>query len=188
MFTGGSQFGLVGVVAGGGNPIAGAATAIMLGSRNALYGLHVAEVLGVSGWRRVAGGPAGDRRVDGDVDSVVRRIGRPGSGSTRPALRCSDCGISGRWSARSAPRCSATRRLLGLDAAVPAAFLALLAPRLRGREAWTIAALSAALAIALTPLVPPGLPVLIAAGVAAALASAAAGRPDPADSSDGAAS
>ena len=41
MFTGGSQFGLVGVVAGGGAPLAGAATAIMLGARNALYGLRI---------------------------------------------------------------------------------------------------------------------------------------------------
>ena len=44
MFTGGSQFGLVGVVAGGGAPLAGAATAIMLGARNALYGLRLVGV------------------------------------------------------------------------------------------------------------------------------------------------
>src|ERR1700710_3001215 len=45
MFSGGSQFGLVGVVAGGGSPWAGAATAIMLGARNALYGLRLAPLL-----------------------------------------------------------------------------------------------------------------------------------------------
>ena len=46
MFTGGSQFGLIGVIAGGGAPLAGAATAIMLGARNALYGLRLSELLG----------------------------------------------------------------------------------------------------------------------------------------------
>jgi len=53
MFTGGSQFGLIGVVAGGGAPLAGAATAIMLGARNALYSLSLAELLRVRGWRRL---------------------------------------------------------------------------------------------------------------------------------------
>src|SRR5664279_4321182 len=52
MFTGGSQFGLIGVVAGGGAPLAGAATAIVLGARNALYGLRLSELLDVRGGRR----------------------------------------------------------------------------------------------------------------------------------------
>src|SRR5205085_917713 len=43
-------------------------------------------------------------------------------------------------------------RALGLDAAAPAAFLALLAPRLRGREPWLVAALAVAVALLLVPL------------------------------------
>ena len=54
-------------------------------------------------------------------------------------------------------------RALGLDAAAPAGFLALLAPQLRGREPRAVAALAAAAALISVPLVPAGVPVLVAA-------------------------
>src|SRR5215469_757203 len=44
-FTGASQFALVGTLAGGGSLISGAVGAILLGSRNALYGLRMTGVL-----------------------------------------------------------------------------------------------------------------------------------------------
>ena len=53
MFTGASQFAFVGVVAAGGSPWAGAATAVLLGSRNALYGLRLSSLLNVRGPRRL---------------------------------------------------------------------------------------------------------------------------------------
>ncbi|MCW2726412.1 MAG: branched-chain amino acid permease, partial [Frankiales bacterium] len=49
-----------------------------------------------------------------------------------------------------------------LDAAVPAAFLALLAPRLRERQGFGIALAGGLLALAAVPLTRPGVPVLIA--------------------------
>jgi predicted branched-subunit amino acid permease len=57
-------------------------------------------------------------------------------------------------------------RVLGLDAAPPAAFLALMAPRLRSREPRVVAVVAAVVAIASVPYVPNGVPVLLAAGVA----------------------
>jgi predicted branched-subunit amino acid permease len=51
---------------------------------------------------------------------------------------------------------------LGLDAAFPALFLALLAGQLRGRGAVVAALTGAAIAAALVPLVPPGVPVVAA--------------------------
>src|SRR3954463_3738839 len=54
VFTGASQFALVGVVGAGGSALAGAATALLLGSRNALYGLRLAPLLRVRGARRAA--------------------------------------------------------------------------------------------------------------------------------------
>src|SRR5579859_280039 len=54
MFTGASQFAFAGVVAAGGSPWAGAATAALLGSRNALYGLRLSTILRAVGWRRFA--------------------------------------------------------------------------------------------------------------------------------------
>jgi predicted branched-subunit amino acid permease len=58
-------------------------------------------------------------------------------------------------------------RTLGLDAAVPAGFIALLWPRLRDRSTIALALVSAAVAVALVPFLAPGLPVLSAALVAA---------------------
>jgi len=51
---------------------------------------------------------------------------------------------------------------LGLDAAFPALFLALLAPLLRDRAAMGAAAIGAVIAIALTPVTPAGVPVIAA--------------------------
>ena len=59
-------------------------------------------------------------------------------------------------------------RRLGLDAAIPAGFLALLWPRLVDRSAWALAVVSGVLALALSPVLRPGLPVLTAAGIAVA--------------------
>ena len=55
--------------------------------------------------------------------------------------------------------------MLGLDAAPPAAFLALLAPRLRAREPMAIALAAALVALVLLPVVPAGVPLLIVAGL-----------------------
>src|SRR5450755_5042304 len=52
-FTGASQFALAAAVAGGGSLIAGTAGAVLLGSRNALYGLRLADLLRVRGGRRL---------------------------------------------------------------------------------------------------------------------------------------
>ena len=54
MFTGGSQFAFVGVVAAGGAGSAAIATATLLGIRNGLYGLQVTTWLGARGLRRAA--------------------------------------------------------------------------------------------------------------------------------------
>ncbi|MFD0890658.1 AzlC family ABC transporter permease, partial [Streptosporangium algeriense] len=51
-FTGASQFALAGVIAGGGNLVAGTAGALLLGARNSLYGLRMADVLGARGGAR----------------------------------------------------------------------------------------------------------------------------------------
>ena len=51
MFTGGSQFAFVGVAS---SPLSGAMTAILLGTRNALYGLRLSALVDARGWRRVA--------------------------------------------------------------------------------------------------------------------------------------
>ncbi len=165
MFTGGSQFGLVGVIAGGGNPMAGAATAVLLGSRNALYGLRLGPLLGLHGWRKAA---AAQLIID---ESSAMSMGRSSTRAARLGFYATGLSVFVLWNLGTLVGVLGASALsdpgvLGLDAAVPAAFIALLGPQLRGREPWSIAVLAAVVAVATTPLVPPGVPVLIAAAVA----------------------
>jgi 4-azaleucine resistance transporter AzlC len=51
---------------------------------------------------------------------------------------------------------------IGLDAAFPALFLALLAPYLRSRRALAVALLAGAITLALLPFAPPGVPIVAA--------------------------
>lgn len=170
MFSGGSQFGLVGVVAGGGSAWAGAATAVMLGARNALYGLRLAPLLQLRSWRRAL---AAQVVID---ESSAMSMGRTSTTAARLGFYATGIGVFVLWNLGTAIGAVGASALsdpavLGLDAAAPAAFLALLAPRLRGREPWAIAAAAAVIAVLTTPLVPPGVPVLIAAafGIGVAL-------------------
>jgi predicted branched-subunit amino acid permease len=184
MFTGGSQFALVGVVASGGNPFAGAATAVMLGSRNALYGLRMAPVLGVRGWRRaVAAQIVIDESVAVSIGAGQIAHAASGASSAQPVT--SRAARLGFWatgiavliwwnlgSAAGALGADALRdpSVFGFDAAVAGAFLALLGPRLRERETWAVALTAALVAVVTAPVVPPGVPVLLAGVVAVVFA------------------
>lgn len=169
MFTGGSQFGLIGVVAGGGSPLAGAATAIMLGSRNALYGLRMAPILALTGPRRAL---AAHLVID---ESTAMSMGRGSRELERWGFWATGISVFVLWNLGTlvgalGSSAIADPAVLGLDAAAPAAFIALLGPRLHGREPWAVAAASALVAILLTPVLPVGLPILAAAVVGAGFA------------------
>ncbi len=168
MFTGGSQFALVGVIAGGGNPLAGAATAILLGSRNALYGLRLAPLLKVRGWRRWG---AAQLVID---ESTAMSLGRTSERAARLGFYATGLAVFVLWNLGTLAGSLGANALqdpsvFGLDAAASGAFLALLGPRLRGREPWAVAALAALVAVLAVPFVPAGVPVLLAALVAVAV-------------------
>ena len=55
VFTGGSQFALVGVLGGGGSAVSGTASAVLLGARNVVYGARLAGLLRVRGLHRLVG-------------------------------------------------------------------------------------------------------------------------------------
>ena len=80
MFTGGSQFAMVGVIGGGGAAMTGAATAIMLGVRNAFYAVRMAGILDVRGWRRPA---AAQLTID---ESTAMAVARATTRSSRLAF------------------------------------------------------------------------------------------------------
>ena len=165
MFTGGSQFAMAGVIGGGGAAMTGAATAIMLGVRNAFYAVRLAGILDVHGWRRPA---AAQLVID---ESTAMAVAQSTTRASRLAFWATGASVYILWNlatligALSAHALS-NPRVLGLDAAAPAAFLALMSPRLRAREPWIVALSAAAVALISVPFVPTGVPVLFAAGVA----------------------
>jgi len=162
MFTGASQFALVSVVGAGGSVWAGAAAAALLGSRNALYGLRLSSLLRVSGLRRIV---ASHFVID---ETTAMAIARDDPALGRFAFWSTGLALFTLWNLGTLIGALATHALsnpkvFGLDAAPPAAFLALLAPRLRAREPLAIAIAAAALAIAVLPFVPAGVPLLVVA-------------------------
>jgi predicted branched-subunit amino acid permease len=162
MFTGASQFAFVGVVGAGGSAWAGAATAMLLGSRNALYGLRLSSLLNVSGLRRLA---ASHFVIDETTAMAIARVTPPES---RFAFWATGFILFSFWNLGTLTGALATQvipdpKALGLDAAPPAAFLALVAPRLRGREPVAIAIGAATVVLAVLPFVTPGVPLLIVA-------------------------
>ena len=167
MFTGASQFALVGVIGAGGSVWAGVVAAALLGSRNALYGLRLSSLLDVHSWRRVL---AAQFVID---ETTAMAIARDDRRESRFAFWATGLALFALWNLGTLTGALATHaisnpKVFGLDAAPPAAFLALLAPRLRAREPLAIAIAAAVVAIAVLPVVPAGVPLLIIAVLVAA--------------------
>lgn len=168
MFTGASQFALVGVLGAGGGVVAAVLTAWMLGARNGFYALTMAPIMGARGWRRAV--PA-QLTIDESTAMAVANDDDPRH--ARAAFWWTGLSIYALWNLGTLLGALGASALsdpgvLGLDAAIPAGFLALLWPRLRDREAWAVAAAGAVLALALVPVTRPGIPVLASALVAVA--------------------
>jgi predicted branched-subunit amino acid permease len=166
MFTGASQFALVGVVGAGGSVWAGAATAALLGTRNALYGFRLSSLLGVHGLRRLL---AAQFVID---ETTAMAIARTEQRESRLAFWATGFALFSFWNVGTLIGALATHalpnpRVLGFDAAPPAAFLALLAPRLRAREPFAIALAAGLVALVCLPFVPAGVPLLIVAALVA---------------------
>jgi 4-azaleucine resistance transporter AzlC len=164
-FTGASQFALVGVVAAGGSPMSGAATALLLGTRNTLYGLRLAPLLAWTGWRRAL---ASQLVID---ESTAMSVTRETQEDARTGFLSAGVSVFVLWNLATLVGAVAGEALgdpadLGLDAAVGAAFLALLWPRLGSRTNRVVAVLAAAVALGVVPISAAGVPVLAASAVA----------------------
>ncbi len=157
MFTGASQFAFAGLIGAG--AFGAIASALLLGARNGLYGLRLAPTLP----RRAA------HLVIDESTAMALAHGRRGFWAT--GLSVFACWNLGTLAGALAGTALSDPRTLGLDAAAPAAFVALVAPRLDAREPRVIAAAATLAALVAVPLVPAGVPVLIAAALALALAS-----------------
>jgi predicted branched-subunit amino acid permease len=178
MFTGASQFALVGVLGAGGSALAAVGSALLLGTRNTVYGVRLLPLLKPHGVRRLG---TAHWVID---ETTAMAVAAPDRELGRLAFWATGATIYLGWNAMTAIGAVGAAALGGtalaaLDAVVPAAFLALLWPRLRTGfpEAVAqrrVAAGGAVVALALTPFVPAGVQV-----IAAVVAVALAGRPRP---------
>jgi predicted branched-subunit amino acid permease len=165
VFTGASQFAFVGVVAAGGAPLAGAATSILLGSRNLFYGIGLAPLLRLRGWRRLL-----NAQVVID-ESTAMALGQSDGEDGRLAFRLTGWSVFVLWNLMTlagalAGTAIGDPRTFGLDAAVGGAFLALLWPRLSALPQRIVAVVGAAVAAGLVPVTAAGLPIILGGAVA----------------------
>jgi 4-azaleucine resistance transporter AzlC len=159
-FAGSAQFAAVSVIGDGGTVVAAVTAALLLNARYGPIGVSVAPYLHGSGWARFlhaqlvvdeswAVAAEGDGRFDRQVligAGVVLYVSWV-AGTTVGAIAGEALGDPA---------------ALGLDAAFPALFLALLVPQLRNDRAIRAAIVGAAIALALTPVAPAGVPIIAA--------------------------
>ncbi|SFL93969.1 AzlC family ABC transporter permease [Geodermatophilus ruber] len=179
MFTGASQFALVGVLGAGGSAAAAVGSALLLGTRNTVYGVRLAPLLSPRGLLRRAATAHWviDETTAMAVSAPDRQLGRLAFWATGATIYLG-------WNLMTLVGALGAAALGGaaraaLDAVVPAAFLALLWPRLRkgfpeAQVQRRVALGGAVVALVLTPFVPSGVQV-----IAAVVAVALAGRPRP---------
>ena len=158
LFSGGSQFALIGILGGGGTAAAAVGASSLLGLRNALYGLQLAPTMRAIGWRRLA---VAQLTID---ESTAVAVAQPERSLWRLGFWVTGVGIYLGWNLMTLVGALAGNALgdpkgFGLDAAASAAFVGLLWPRLRAREPVAIAVVAALVTTVLVPAVPQGVPV-----------------------------
>ncbi len=165
LFSGGSQFALVGIIGGGGSAASAITASSLLGIRNGLYGLQLKPILGVRGVRRVA---AAQVTID---ESTAVAVTQEQPAEQRRGFWITGAVIFVGWNLTTfigalAGDALGDPKQYGLDAAAAGAFLGLLWPRLSTGEPVAVAVGAALVAAVLVPVVPAGIPVVAAAVVA----------------------
>ena len=168
VFTGASQFAFIGIIASGGNPVTGALTAVLLGSRNLFYGLSLAQKLDLNGPQRLG---SAHFVID---ESTAMAVTRETTRQTRLGFYWTGISIFVLWNLMTYVGAVAGEKIgdpetYGLDAAVGAAFLGLLWPRLTSWHARLVALFGAAVALGLVPMTAAGLPIILGGGAAVVL-------------------
>lgn len=160
VFTGASQLSAVSVIAAGGTVPAAMGGALVLAARNGVYGLALAPLLpGRLGMRLVAA----QLTID-ETTAMATAQERPRE--QRAAFWITGVLLYTCWNLGTLVGAMAGSTIdperWGLDAAFPAAFVAMLVPQLRTRRGRLAALLGAVICLVLTPFTPVGVPILAA--------------------------
>jgi predicted branched-subunit amino acid permease len=176
VFTGGSQFAAVGVLGDGGAPSAAIVAGLLVAVRSLVYGIVMTPVLRGSARFRAL---ASQLTID---ESVAVSAGQPEHDLQARKVGFLACGLSVFvfWNtatligAIAFSNAGSFIKTWGIDATIPAAFAALVWPRLLVKEQRRVAIGGAVIALCAIPLVPPGIPIVLAsAAVALGLRSSA---------------
>ena len=159
LFSGASQFAVVGIMGAGGAAVSAIATATLLGFRNALYGLQMASILKVKGLKRILAA-----QITIDESTAVATL-QENDADRRRGFYITGIGVYIFWNLFTflgALGASAIGdpSVWGLDAAVPAAFCGLIWPRLKNKTHFVVSAVAIAWALLLTPITPAGIPII----------------------------
>jgi predicted branched-subunit amino acid permease len=158
VFTGASQFALVGPLTGGSNPFAAVAGAFFLGVRNAFYGLRLSQLLALP--RAVQ--PFATQWVIDETTAVA--LAQPTRRSARIGFTVTRLSLYVLWNLTTLLGALGAEAIgdtaaWGLDAAGLAVFLALLAPILKTTVERAVAGLAVVLGLGLLSLCcPPACP------------------------------
>lgn len=160
-FSGASQFAVIGVMGSGGSALSAIATASLLGSRNGLYGVLMAPILKVRGFKRLV---AAHITIDESTGVSLSQEPR-GLQAMREGFWLTGFGVFIFWNLFTLAGAIGAKAMgdpsaWGLDAAVPAAFLGLVWPRLKSSTDKYLAIVAALFAVATTPFLPAGLPII----------------------------
>lgn len=161
LFSGASQFAVVGVMAGGGTALSAITTGALLGIRNGLYGMRMAPILKLTGFRRFLGAQI---TIDESTGVALSQENR-GEDAMRYGFFATGLGVFIFWNLFTFIGALGANSIgdpssWGLDAAVPAAFLGLVWPRLVNTKTRIAAIFSVLLALFLTPFLGAGLPII----------------------------
>jgi len=167
LFSGASQFAVVGVMGAGGSPLSAIATGSLLGLRNGLYGMRMAPVLKLKGVRKLLGAQI---TIDESTGVALNQEVR-GIEASKYGFWATGIGVYVFWNLFTFLGALGAQALgnpsaWGLDAAVPAAFLGLVWPRLVDKKTKLVALSAIALALLLIPVAPAGVPIIATALIA----------------------
>jgi predicted branched-subunit amino acid permease len=163
MFSGGSQFAFIGVVATGAGVVPAILSAWLLGVRNGFYAIRMNPVLSVRALMKPVAA-----QLTIDESNAVSLLGEPDRSKERLGFWQTGIAVFVFWNIFTFVGAVVGSQIgnptdWGLDAAAAAAFLGLIWPRLNQSKLLVLAVASAFLATSMSVVLPPGIPVLLTA-------------------------